>query len=163
MKTLILIRHAKSSWNDPALPDIERPLNERGKHDAPLMAKKIKDKNITIDLFVSSSATRAKKTAQIFIKELNAKEKSLKIVASLYEAPIQSFYETIEKLDDQHHTVAIFAHNPGITGFVNALGCYPVYEMPTCGMFAALIKSKKWSDFRSADKQFLFYDYPKNN
>jgi len=70
MKTLLLIRHAKSSWDNVILPDFERPLNERGKHDAPLMAKKIKDKKIEIDTFVSSPAKRAKKLQQFLCMNL---------------------------------------------------------------------------------------------
>ena len=77
MKTLLLIRHAKSSWDNATLSDFERPLNERGKYDAPLMAKKLKDKKIEIDAFVSSPAKRAKKTAEIFMHEFEVKEKKL--------------------------------------------------------------------------------------
>lgn len=162
MKTLLLIRHAKSSWNDSSLPDIERPLNERGKHDAPVMAKKIIDKNVEIDAFVSSPAKRAKKTAELFMKAFNIDKEKLIIGPSLYEAPAKTFFVVIESLKDEFNSVAIFAHNPGITDFVNLLNCYPVYEMPTCAVFAIKIDTKKWEAFKDADKEFLFFDYPKN-
>ena len=77
MKTLFLIRHAKSSWDDIGLPDFERPLNERGKYDAPQMAKRIKDKKIEIDAFVSSPAKRARKTAEIFMDVYDENKKKL--------------------------------------------------------------------------------------
>jgi phosphohistidine phosphatase len=162
MKTLFLIRHAKSSWDNILLPDIERPLNERGKYDAPLMAKRLKAKKIEIDAFVSSPAKRAKKTAEIFMHVFDAKEKQLIIVASLYEATTEKYYNAIENLKDKHDTVALFAHNPGITDFINSLECSPVYDMPTCGVYAIKIKTKSWKDFKTASKEFLFFDYPKN-
>ena len=163
MKTLLLIRHAKSSWNDSSLPDFERPLNERGKHEAPTMAKKTLDRKIEIDLFISSPAKRAKKTAEFFMAEYDVKEKNLLLIPALYEASIKNFYDAVEDLPDKNDVVALFAHNPGITEFINSLECYPVYEMPTCGVFAAKIKIKKWADFKEAEKEFLFFDYPKNS
>jgi len=163
MKTLLLIRHAKSSWNDSSLTDFERPLNERGKHDAPAMAKKIHDRKVEIDLFVSSPAKKAKKTAEFFMTEYDVKEKNLLLIPTLYEASIKNFYNAIEDLQDKKNVVALFAHNPGITDFINSLECYPLYEMPTCGVFAIKIKTKNWSDFKSSEKEFLFFDYPKNS
>jgi len=162
MKTLLLIRHAKSSWNDLSLTDFDRQLNERGKHDAPTMAKKIHHRNIEIDTFVSSPAKRAKKTAEFFMDEYDVKERNLLIVPSLYEASTKNFYAAVEDLQDKNNIVALFAHNPGITDFINSLECYPIYEMPTCGVFAIKIKTKTWVDFKASEKEFLFFDYPKN-
>ncbi|MGH2646806.1 MAG: SixA phosphatase family protein [Ginsengibacter sp.] len=164
MKTLILIRHAKSSWDNIGIEDFERPLNERGKLDAPVMAKRLHDRKIDIDLFISSPAKRAKKTAEIFMHEFGAKEKKLLTVQSLYEASIDNFYDAVQKnLKDKNNAVAIFAHNPGITDFINSLECFPVPDMPTCGVFVLKIKTKSWKEFKDADKEFLFFDYPKNN
>ena len=162
MKTLLLIRHAKSSWDNSILSDFERPLNERGKQDAPMMAKRIKDKKIEIDAFVSSPAKRAKKTAELFMHEFDIKEKKLVLIPSLYEASLNNFYDAVENLNDKDDVIALFAHNPGITDFVNSLECSPVYNMPTCAVFALKIKTKSWVDFKEADKEFLFFDYPKN-
>lgn len=162
MKTLLLIRHAKSSWDNSVLSDMERPLNERGKEDAPEMAKRIKDRKIKIDAFVSSPAKRAKKTAKIFKKEYDEKEKDLIILPELYEASIKDFYEVVENIKDKEDTVALFSHNPGITDFINSLDCSPVYNMPTCAVYALEIETKHWKKFKEADKKFLFFDYPKN-
>jgi phosphohistidine phosphatase len=162
MKTLLLIRHAKSSWDDPKLSDFERTLTERGKSDAKMMAKRIKDKSIEIKFFVSSPAKRAKKTAKIFMKEFDEKEKNLLLFPSLYEGSVQNFYDAVEGLDQKEDKVALFAHNPGISDFVNSLDCSPVYNMPTCAVFALKIKTKDWKEFREAEKEFLFFDYPKN-
>jgi phosphohistidine phosphatase len=160
MKTLLLIRHAKSDW-DNILTDFDRPLNERGKHDAPVMAKKIKDRKIEIDAFVSSPAKRAKKTAELFMHEYEVKEKKLHFIPSLYEASSNDFYNAVFDLKDKYDTVAIFAHNPGITDFVNSLSCTSIDNMPTCSVYALKIKTKNWVDFKKADKDFLFFDYPK--
>lgn len=162
MKTLLLIRHAKSSWNNAVLSDFERPLNERGKHDAPIMAKRIKEKKIKIDAFVSSPAKRSKKTAEIFMHEFDLKGKKLALVPSLYEASLNNFYSAVENLEDKYDTVALFAHNPGITDFINSLVSAPIHNMPTCAVYALKIKIKNWIDFKDADKEFLFFDYPKS-
>lgn len=162
-KTLLLIRHAKSNWDNSDLSDFERPLNKRGKSDAPIMAKRIKDKKISIDSFVSSPAKRAKKTAEIFMQEFGFKEKDLKLVPGLYEASVNDFYQAVENLNNEDHIVALFSHNPGITDFINSMECSPVYNMPTCAVYAIKIKTKHWKDFKDSAKEFLFFDYPKNN
>ena len=162
MKTLLLIRHAKSAWDDPSLSDFDRTLTDHGKADARRMAKRLEEKSLKIDSFVSSSAKRARKTARIFMKELHRDTKDLKLLPSLYEASQKDFYDAVERLDDKYKTVALFSHNPGITDFANALKCTPVYDMPTCSVYAVTVKTKHWKDFRSADKKFLFFDFPRN-
>lgn len=162
MKTLLLIRHAKSSWDSTVTSDFERPLNERGKNDAPAMAKRLLDKKISIDTFVSSPAKRAKKTAETFMKKYKIAEEKLTLIPSLYEASVDNFYRAVEQLPDENSSVALFSHNPGITDFINSLQCSPVYNMPTCAIYALEIKTEHWRDFRIADKKFLFFDYPKN-
>jgi phosphohistidine phosphatase len=161
MRTLLIIRHAKSSWDNLHLTDAERPLNDRGKKDAPVMAKRVKDRKIKIDRFVSSPAVRAKETALNFMEEYEEKEKNLVVNPSLYEASIKKFNDVVEKFNDEDHVVAVFSHNPGITDFVNSLTEFKVDEMPTCSVFAVHIKTKEWKEFRTAQKEFLFFDYPK--
>jgi phosphohistidine phosphatase len=162
MKTVLLIRHAKSSWDSTAKTDFDRPLNERGKIDAPVMAKRLKDKDIIIDAFISSPAKRAKKTAELFIRELGKKEKHIIYVSSLYNATAKDFYEVIQGLDDTYKTVAIFSHNPGITEFVNTLTTNIIDNMSTSSVFTVTASVKKWIEFKDAKKDFLFFDYPKS-
>ena len=162
MKTLLIIRHAKSGWDDPSLSDFDRTLTERGKSDAAMMAKRIITNTIKIDAFVSSPAKRAKKTAKIFMKEYKKNETDLLLIPSLYEPSVADFYDAVETLDDKNDTIAIFSHNPGITEFVNSLECSPIYNMPTCAVFVLKIKTKQWENFREAEKEFLLFDYPKN-
>jgi len=162
MKTLLLIRHAKSDQSFFG-NDFERPLNERGKTDAPVMAKRLLDKKIKLDLFVSSPAKRAKKTAELFCQKLNMKEDDILFISKLYHASPEIFYEVIEELDNKFSTVAIVSHNPGITYFANDLsGSKVIDNMPTCAIFAIKVDIDKWSDFANAKKEYLFFDYPKN-
>lgn len=159
MKTLLIIRHAKAE-SSFTLNDFERPLNERGKKDAPVMAQRLLDKKIIIDAFVSSPARRAKKTAELFHETYKANDDII-LISALYHAPAEIFYQVIKELDDSLTTAAIFAHNPGITYFVNQLAAVRIDNMPTCAVFAVTINCNTWKDFAKAKKDFLFFDYPK--
>src|ERR1700676_5214369 len=113
MKTLLIVRHAKSSWDNAAISDIDRPLNDRGRHDAPVMARRLIRTGARIDLFVSSPAKRARQTAEFFIREYGKKETAIRFVPELYHASTQTFKEVIAGLDDKADSVALFSHNPG--------------------------------------------------
>ncbi len=162
MKTLILVRHAKSSWDAPGMTDLERPLNERGKKDAPEMAVRLKEKGIRLDQVVSSPAKRAKKTARYFAEEFNLEKNMILLSDQLYDALPDAFSKTVEGLQDPYHTVALFSHNPGITEYVAGLTNVRVDDMPTCAMFGVQADVENWSEFGKAEKKFLFFDYPKN-
>ena len=162
MKSLLLIRHAKSSWGDLTLPDFERPLNDRGKADAPKMAKRLKEKKIRIDSFISSPAKRAKKTAEIFAETYDFKKSEIILVPSLYEAQEPDFYNAIENAPKKSDSIAIFSHNPGITDFANKLTTMRIDNMPTCSIFAVRTDIKDWSEFRQAGKEFYFFEFPKS-
>jgi phosphohistidine phosphatase len=163
MKQLLLIRHAKSSWDDPSLGDFERPLNERGKKDAPEMAKRLADKKVKIDAFVSSPAKRAKQTTKHFTKELDLKKKNIVFEPGLYEAGEENFYEVVKNLKNKWDSVAIVSHNPGISSFANSLTETRIDDMPTSSVFAIKIDEDKWDSFRTARKKFWFFDYPKSD
>jgi phosphohistidine phosphatase len=161
MKSLILVRHAKSSWDSPSLRDFDRPLNDRGNKDAPKMAKRLAERQVPIDLFVSSPATRALTTAKHFMKVYDAKKEKMLEVPDLYHASVSVLYHVIGQLSDKEDTVAIFSHNPGITEMVNTLGVAHLDNMPTCGVFAVKAEIGHWKDFENAEKKFWFFDYPK--
>jgi phosphohistidine phosphatase len=163
LKTIFIIRHAKSDQSFFG-NDFERPLNERGRSDAPVMAKRLLDKKYRFDALVSSPATRAKQTAAFFAEGLNMSPGGIILVSALYHAPSEVFYETVSGLPDDLNTVALFSHNPGITHFVNSLNSgAKIDNMPTCGIFAVSAGIKEWNGFARAKKEFLFFDYPKNN
>lgn len=161
MKQLLLIRHAKSSWADAGMDDFDRPLNERGKSDAPEMAKRLIRKHIKIDAFISSAAKRAQKTSALFMKEFHVDAERMILKKQLYLAPPEIFYSCIAELEEQLETVAIFAHNPGITDFANNLTLVKVDDMPTCSIYALKVDADQWKDFAKAPKTFWFFDYPK--
>ncbi|HEY0676640.1 MAG TPA: histidine phosphatase family protein [Chitinophagaceae bacterium] len=161
MKTVILVRHAKSSWDDHTLTDFDRPLNDRGKKDAPEMGERLVKRKIKIDLFVSSSAKRAKKTAQAFAEAFGLKKDEVVLNEALYLASPEVFYNVITELPESVKSVVVFSHNPGLTDFVNSLSDTRVDNVPTCGMYAVTFKGN-WQHFREATKEFLFFDYPKN-
>jgi len=161
MKSLIIVRHAKSSWDLSTPNDFDRPLNERGKHDAPLAAKRLIKKGIQIDAFLTSPARRAKKTAKCFIREYGLKKDQLVDVPSLYLANTSVLEELVKSLDASYKTVAIFSHNPGVTEFANTLTEVRIDNIPTCGIFAVQADIKSWEDFPGAEKKFWFFDYPK--
>ena len=163
MKTLLIIRHAKSSW-EFGIADFDRPLNDRGKKNAPEMARRLLNKKITIDAFVSSPAKRAKQTAELFCTTYNRNPSEIIFVEGLYHAPPMEFFKVIESLDNKFSSVAIFSHNTGLTNFVNRLvDKLTIDNVPTCGVFAVTIPIDNWRDFGDTKKELLFFDYPKSS
>ena len=162
MKTLLIIRHAKSSWDNADLNDIDRPLNDRGKRDAPVMAGRLIKAGVKIDLFVSSPAKRARQTAGTFMHEFGRKEKELVTIQQLYHAQVQDFKEVVAGIDDRFDSIALFSHNPGITAFANILSAVRLDNMPTCGIFAVTGPAETWKEFLSSGTTFWFFDYPKS-
>jgi len=161
MKSLLLIRHAKSSWENFSVPDFDRPLNDRGKKDAPMMAARLKEKNIVPDTALVSTAKRARKTAGYFTGVWNLKDSSVHFMDDLYLASSAVFFRIISQLPDEVNSVAVFSHNNGLTEFANELTDVAIDNIPTCGIFAIHIQSDKWRNFAEAGKDFWFFDAPK--
>src|SRR2546423_7766695 len=162
MKSLLLIRHAKSSWDDLSIPDTERPLNERGKKDAPDMAERLLKRKVNPDAFISSPAKRARKTAEAFAKTYGEGKKAVLLKEQLYGAGDSEFADLISSLPEEYSTVAIFSHNPGITEFANTLTSTRVDNIPTAGIFAVQAEIDNWKEFPTAKWIFWFFDFPKN-
>jgi phosphohistidine phosphatase len=161
LKTLILIRHAKSSWAIPDQSDFDRPLNERGRRDAPDMAKRLLEKKFSIDLIIYSPAVRTTETMHTFQKALNLDARKCLSKDDLYLAPSFVIAETIAQLDEKINTVILIGHNPGITEFANSLTNARTDNMPTCSIFTVQSACETWTEFDSSKKEFLFFDYPK--
>jgi phosphohistidine phosphatase len=162
MKALLLIRHAKSDWDNAGLSDFDRPLNERGKTNAPEMAQRLLDKKINIDAFVASPAKRAAKTAKYFAEAYGVKKENILWVDELYLASSATFFKIVTGLKNKFQTVAIFSHNNGITDFANQLTNVRIDNIPTCGIFAVKADTDDWANFAAANKKFWFFDYPKS-
>jgi phosphohistidine phosphatase len=163
MKAIYLIRHAKSSWTDDRLTDFERPLNERGKKDAPRMAKRLKEKEIHPDLMITSPAKRASKTCREFSKILNFPKTSIKSDEQLYHANPETILETIRNIKDKFDVILLFGHNPGLTEFAEWLTGETLNNIPTCGIVGVKLKTNSWKKTDPSLARMLFFDFPKRN
>lgn len=134
MKTLYLIRHAKSDWSNTQLLDIDRPLNERGYSDAIKMSVFLKENNCSPDLVITSPAVRAISTALIFSRNLNYKSSEIVILPDLYESSVKKYIASIAKIDNKYKNAFIFAHNPFISETANTLTDALNNEMATCAV-----------------------------
>lgn len=162
MSTLYLIRHAKSGWDDPSLSDHERPLNDRGRRDAPMMAERLRRAGHPMDVILTSTARRAESTAMAFAAVYGIAEADLVRTRVLYHADADDFLRVIRGIDDRYRHAALFSHNPGITAFADGLGVATIDHMPTCSVFALTTEAASWTAFRDTPRRFLFFDYPKN-
>lgn len=160
-RTIYLLRHAKSSWKDAELSDIDRPLNKRGKENAPLMGKRLKKLEAKPDLIISSPAKRALKTAQIIADEIGYQEKNIHIDMELYGANVEEIFSLIEGLGDNLKSVMLVGHNPGLTLSVPFLCGEPLENVPTCGVVRIDFAVKSWSMIEPGKGKFVFFEYPK--
>ncbi|MTI31048.1 SixA phosphatase family protein [Xanthovirga aplysinae] len=161
MKTLYLIRHAKSSWDNFFINDHERPLNKRGKKNAPDMGQRLANQNIHPDLLISSTAKRAMKTAKAIAKAINYPISNIQTYEDLYMASPGDILDIIGYQKDQVNSLMLFAHNPGITDLANQIGSLDIDNIPTCGIVAFEFNCKKWTDISTQKGKFIFFDYPK--
>jgi phosphohistidine phosphatase len=161
MKTLTLLRHAKSSWSNPGLGDHERPLNPRGERDAPEMARRINEAGIRPSLIVSSPATRAWNTAKFLAKEISYPNEFLQRDNKLYGAGLDTLIRYLASQDSGFNSILMVGHNPGLTEFANYLVPDVTNNLPTAGVLSVQIDSDDW-DLRDAKSITLeLYDYPK--
>lgn len=160
MKTLTLIRHAKSDWGHEGLMDIDRPLNQRGYTDAYGLSKWMAVQQNKPDTFVSSAAIRAISTAFIFARALHVKESEIRIEPSIYESSLDTLYHIVCHLPETSNSIALFGHNPGITNLSNHLTDDMFFEnVPTCGIVQIAFEVNEW---RQVDKgRVIMYKYPK--
>jgi phosphohistidine phosphatase len=161
MKTLILVRHAKSSWEDKNSTDYERTLSNRGKKDAPFMAGILKDKNVKIDLILCSPAIRALTTAKIFAKELGIAEKEIVADKNIYEAGRKDLLKILLETDDSVDHLMLFGHNPGLTYLSNYLCNFETDNIPTCGIVCMQLDFDSWKYLGNKTCSLKFFEYPK--
>ncbi|UYZ57887.1 SixA phosphatase family protein [Hymenobacter latericus] len=163
MKTLYLMRHAKSSWNFDGLSDKERPLNGRGRADAPQMGQALATRNIRPDLLVSSPAVRALSTAALVAKELNYPPDGIQVIPGIYEANADRLLDIIAELPDEARSVLLVGHNPTLTDTVNRLSAHSVNDMPTAAVVCLHFHTDHWAEAHRTNSEFYFFDYPKNH
>ena len=144
MKTILLLRHAKSSWKDPDLPDHDRPLKKRGQNDAPRMGKLLKDEDLIPDLIMSSTAVRAKKTAELVAKACKYKGE-ISLNQSLYGAEPADYLKVLQELSDKYKTVLVVGHSPSVEETVDVLTGSPDVIMPTCALAHISLPIQNWA------------------
>ncbi|NJK82528.1 MAG: histidine phosphatase family protein [Saprospiraceae bacterium] len=161
MKTVFFIRHAKSSWSDKSLKDIERPLNKRGLSDAPMMAKHLSSLNLPVDALISSPAKRAFSTATYFAKALDISENQIIEVEQIYEADVNTILHIIRQLDNRWSSVLLFGHNPTFTLLANLFHHSLIDNVPTCGIVQVNANINDWAAFNSTTGVLKAFYYPK--
>lgn len=161
MKTIYLVRHAKSSWDYPELSDFERPLNKRGKRDAPVMGSRLKERDILPDLMLSSPANRALSTCRVIAGAIGYNKQKIVTDKAIYHASKNSLLDVVQQVSNENNSLMLFGHNPGFTDFANELASTDIYNIPTCGIFACEFEVESWKDVGVGKGNLLFYDYPK--
>ncbi len=161
MKTLFLVRHAKSSRDEAGLPDRQRPLAERGRHDAPEMGKRLAARPVHPDLILCSPARRALETAQIIARKLDYKSADIVVVERLYAAQANELLTLIHSLDDEFERVMLFGHNPALEELAYHLS-KTITRMPTCAVVDFDFEAESWSKADTATVARVGLDYPKN-
>ena len=144
VKSLLVQRHAKSSWKHPELTDHDRPLNKRGKNDAPCMGKLLQKEKLIPNVIISSTAIRAYATAKSVAKACGYKGE-ITLNQSLYAAGSEAYFNVLHGLSDNYVRVLLVGHNPGIEELLEILTSQ-IHIMPTCSLACLTLEISKWSD-----------------
>ena len=161
MKRLILVRHAKSSWKNAVLSDLDRPLNKRGKCDAPRMGEHLARQGVKPDIILASPAKRARKTAQLIAAALPGAAERILFDPGLYEASAQILLERVRALDETWQEVLLVGHNPGLTDLANLLTAIGIDNLPTCGVVVAELALDSWREVEAGCGRVALYATPR--
>jgi phosphohistidine phosphatase len=168
VRTLYLVRHAKSSWADPSLADQDRPLNKRGLRDAPVMAQRlVAGHQVRVDAIWTSPARRAVETARCFARVMKVPRKEIELHDRLYTSALDDLLLEVRSCPDGVKRLLVVGHNPVSTEFANFLiDCgreTVIGEIPTCGIVAIEFSCASWHQIRENEGRLLFFDYPKKD
>ena len=161
MKNLYIIRHAKSSWKFPELADSDRPLNKRGKRDAPEMGRRLKVRGAVPDLILSSPAKRAQKTAKIIAEAVGYPPKKVRFQNAIYHGGIDNILNVLTEMENHIECIFLVGHNPSLTYFANNLAGTEIDNIPTCGIVRVDFSVDTWRKITWGKGTFIFFDYPK--
>ena len=161
MKTLYLLRHAKSSWDDPDLKDFERPLNDRGNSDVPLIAQRFTEQHKAVTCIICSPAVRAKTTAKLFAEQVNFPIADIVSNPELYFAGTGMLLKAASQADENCESLLLVGHNPAITEFANAMSDADIDNIPTCGLVELSVPIEQWSDIQLGSAELVSFDFPK--
>ncbi|WP_223532705.1 SixA phosphatase family protein [Pseudomonas sp. GL-RE-20] len=160
MKTLFLVRHAKSSWDDTSLPDRDRPLADRGRRDVAKMGKRLAERNVKLDMIMSSPATRVLATAKVIAKMLDCRSKDIVVNDRLYACEMDNLLDVIQELGDKLKRVMLVGHNPELAELAHHLTS-EINQMPTCAIVEFRFNTKSWSGIGKTKPTKVGLDYPK--
>jgi len=161
MKALYLVRHAKSSWKYPQLDDFERPLNKRGRKNAPFMGRVLKKRDVLPDLVLSSPANRTTMTARIIAGKIGFPLEKIVYTESIYCASSHIIIKQIKQVDNKVNKLMIVGHNPAITNLANTLGDKPVSNVPTSAIYCIDLNISAWKKIKNRSGKTQFFEYPK--
>ena len=163
MKTLYLVRHAKSSWKYPSLDDFERPLNKRGRKNAPFMGKILKKLKVAPDFVMSSPANRAATTARIIAAAIDYPLEDIVYSEAIYEFSENALIRVIKQIEDSVNNAMVVGHNPAINGLANYIGDQPISNIPTCGVFCVELDISSWAKIGEHCGKLKFFEFPKKH
>lgn len=160
-KQLLIVRHAKSDWGNADLRDFDRPLNKRGKANAPEMAERLVKLKIVPELIVSSPALRALTTAKFFADTWQIPLDQIQQEPKIYEANVNTLLKVVNGFTNQYQRIALFGHNPGLSDLATYFNGH-VHEMPTCGVILLEFPFDDWGMLSQSTANVICYDYPKS-
>ena len=161
MKKLYIVRHAKSSWEESGVRDHDRKLNERGKHDAPIMGELFNELGYIPDIIYSSSAKRALTTAKTISRKIGFPIDDIVVTQEIYDAITSDLIKMINGVDDKHDSLMLFGHNPSFTVLSNLLSDKYIDNIPTCGASVIELNVNSWKDVESDCGKLIAFEYPK--
>jgi phosphohistidine phosphatase len=163
MKTLYLVRHAKSSWKYPNLDDFERPLNKRGRKNAPFMGRILKKLKVAPDLVISSPANRAAITARMIAAKINYPLEKIQYSENIYEFSEDALISVIKQIDDSVNKAMVVGHNPATNGLANYIGDQPIGNIPTSGVCCVELDISSWAKVKEHCGKLKFFEFPKKH
>jgi phosphohistidine phosphatase len=161
VKTLTIIRHAKSSWSDQSINDHDRRLNERGRQDAYVMGEQLANNHVNLGTVFCSTARRAVKTLKRLSRKYPIDEAQIQFYEELYLADLDELINFINHLPDQYASATLIAHNPGLTELVNYLTAEGMTNLPTMGVYIAELQIEQWAQLEQGCGRRIAYFYPK--
>lgn len=163
MKTLYLMRHAKSSWDFASIADRDRPLNDRGRRDAPFMAQQLLAREVPpMDLILASPAVRALSTATLVAREIEYDPTRIQVEEQLYDTDRDAYLAVISRVKSSVEELLLVGHNYTITDVANYLSPVHVPEIPTAGIVCLRFDTMSWNRLPKDGAEFVFSDFPKN-
>jgi phosphohistidine phosphatase len=161
-KQLLIVRHAKSDWDNASLSDFNRPLNKRGIKNAAIIGDKLIKKSFHPDLVISSPALRALSTCEAVCEKLGIDNSEIEINSNIYEASQQQLLKIINSIDNDFDKVAMFGHNNGVTDLTVYLTDADIFNIPTSGMVLISFPFENWNMISKGTGEVIFYEFPKN-